>query len=112
MGIRAKLKTMLKSKIDLIQDRDELLTLFRRIGCEIDDTALAAEMVWARIKRLNAIDGIEDDPQKNLITNDNVQEFVHGTRGVKLFFDGEWYINPKFNLKLRPNWIEIINKEE
>jgi hypothetical protein len=93
------------------EDKFSLKHIVGELSKQLDTSVLFADdFVWATIKLVAGIKGIQDDPQKHLIDSKQVQDYVTNTKGVRLFFDGEWYINRNFNLKLRPEWIDIIKE--
>jgi galactose mutarotase-like enzyme len=112
--MNTKLKKNLKARIELIQNDDQIFSILNHLGFAFDEDEFADEMVWARIKTPNEVQYLTDDEEKNNLTNGRTQQFATATKGVKLFLIDDWYINRDFNLKLRPNWVELIqeNKNE
>ena len=108
--MKDKIKTNLKNRIDSIEDTDQLYQMYNQLGLDFNVDDFVADLVWAGIKSPDTITNLQDDQQRHLLEADHVQNYTNDTRGVKLFFDGEWYINRNFNLKLRPEWIEIIEE--
>jgi hypothetical protein len=108
--MKNKIKQSIIQVINNTNDTERLLQFLGRLEIEPDGVLFADDFVWATIKLVAGIKGIQDDPQKHLIDSKQVQDYVTNTKGVRLFFDGEWYINRNFNLKLRPEWIDIIKE--
>ena len=106
--MRDKLEQSLMARISAIGDKNKLLDIFDRLNWDIDEDIFADVTVWATIKLPQYVEFLIDDSEKHLLESKHTQAYASDTKGVKLFFDGEWYINLKFNLKLRPEWIEII----
>ena len=105
-----KLKQNLKSRIDDLFDDEKLYRVYSALGLEIDESIFDEEMVWATIRDPATIQYLDDDTSGHLLSARHVEKFRNYTKGVKLFFDGEWYINRDFDLKLRPEWVEIIEE--
>lgn len=106
--MKDKIKKVIKDKINNIQDTEALIQVLNRLGFDMLEADFIEEMVWATIK--SPIPDIEDDPQCRLYLNKNTESLMKDTKGLKLFFDGTWYINKNLNLKLRPEWIDIIKE--
>ena len=105
--MKTELQQMLIDRINALQDTDALLEMLSKLNMPVDENLLADVTVWATIKALDDLPSIDDDNQSTRFTSPNTRRYADDTKGVKLFFDGEWYINRKFNLKLRPEWLEI-----
>lgn len=104
--MKTELQQMLTDKINSVQDTEVLLNIMDSLALGIDESLLANSMVWATIKPLDELPLVKS----GLFTNKKTRRYADDTKGIKLFFDGNWYISRNFNLKLRPEWITIIEE--
>lgn len=97
------IKDKIKEKINALDDPDKLLELTRSLNIKVEDEL---EFIWGKIKPINQLNLSNKEISK--LRDSYIQAFVTDTLGVKLYFDGAYYYNPFFNLKLRPEWVEVL----
>lgn len=102
------LKQDLTSKINAITKVDKLINIYKKLNMDFDEAIFADKIVWASIKAPEEVANIDKDADQHFLKQRNVQNVRSEIRVIKLFFDGEYYINKHFNLKLKPEWIEIV----
>lgn len=108
--MKIQLRQALSARINAIEDEDELLELFGRLGYDLDESLIASEMVWAKIKLADDVSFLEQDKERSKLEGRHIQQLARDTKGVKLFKSGEWYINKNLSLRLRATWINIIEE--
>ncbi len=117
--MQSEIRTKIQQELASIQDINKLFNIAKQLNISFKDTDFIQKPVWAKIKDVDTIvtafgiidkSNMEQGQLLHLLNNRNTRMFAAETQKIRLFFDGEYYINPELKLKLKAEWIDIIKE--
>jgi len=102
------LKTRLLDKINQINKKQDLLELSHLLHLEVTIEDLGTP-IWVKIKkRVPLLNPIE----KQQFSDIHIQKLINNVDKVRVVLVDGYYVNPDLQIKLKPEWVDIVKEKD